>query len=386
MKKVKIFFPKNKLSPKGGPSGYLYNLNNGLRHVNDQEVEISFYKNEENIEDKEGLRNFIPDRLKQLKRAYKFGNLLKFSSKIDEDLFEYDVIHFHKTEDLYFNRHLLDRFNGKVILTSHTPCAPYKELISRLNEKDYLKNKDKFDNLVEIDEFAFDRADYIIFPCEEAEEPYYNTWKGYDKCRKKEKYLYMPTGIIPCKANIDRNDFRKKWNIPENAFLISYAGRHNKIKGYDILKELGEKILSKSQNVYFIIAGKEGPLYKLENERWIEIGWTNDPHSMIAASDLFVLPNRETYFDLILLEVLSLGTPILMSKTGGNKYFRKFKSKGLLFYNTIDEAILEIESLLKESNDYLDAAKVSNLEIFNQNFTVDKFAENYIKILKKIVG
>ena len=137
---------------------------------------------------------------------------------------------------------------------------------------------------------------------------------------KKKKHRYMPTGIVGCKAKVNREDFRKKYGIPDNAFVISYAGRHNEIKGYADLKKLGEKLLA-DKNVYFLIAGKEEPMTGLKNDHWIEVGWTNDPHSLIAASDVFVLPNHETYFDLILLEVLSLGVPVVMSRTGGNKYF-----------------------------------------------------------------
>ena len=65
----------------------------------------------------------------------------------------------------------------------------------------------------------------------------------------------------------------------------------------------------------------------LKTDHWIEVGWTNDPHSLIAASDVFVLPNHETYFDLILLEVLSLGVPVVMSRTGGNKFFEQFNNR-----------------------------------------------------------
>ena len=92
-------------------------------------------------------------------------------------------------------------------------------------------------------------------------------------------------------VKVNREDFRKKYGIPDNAFVISYAGRHNEIKGYADLKRLGEKLLA-DKNVYFLIAGKEEPMTGLKNDHWIEVGWTNDPHSLIAASDVFVLPNH----------------------------------------------------------------------------------------------
>ena len=89
----------------------------------------------------------------------------------------------------------------------------------------------------------------------------------------------MPTGIVGCKAKVNREDFRKKYGIPDNAFVISYAGRHNEIKGYADLKRLGEKLLA-DKNVYFLIAGKEEPMTGLKNDHWIEVGWTNDPQDV----------------------------------------------------------------------------------------------------------
>ena len=195
----------------------------------------------------------------------------------------------------------------------------------------------------------------------------------------------MPTGIVGCKAKVNREDFRKKYGIPDNAFVISYAGRHNEIKGYADLKRLGEKLLA-DKNVYFLIAGKEEPMTGLKNDHWIEVGWTNDPHSLIAASDVFVLPNHETYFDLILLEVLSLGVPVVMSRTGGNKYFEQFKQTGIKFYDTLEEAQDRILDIKKMPVDELCDAKAGIIEMFNNEFTVEKFAKNYINIISEIAA
>lgn len=385
LKKVMIYYPERKLAPKGGPAGYLYNLKDGLKKVMFDDLEIAFYSSAPvELEENQSLRNRVPDRLKEIRRAYKFANYLKRSIPVDESLFIYDAIHFHKTEDVYLNRKLLERYTGKVILTSHTPCVPYQEIIGRLNPKDYSFFKKKIDGLVEMDRYAFERADNIIFPCEEAEEPYYNTWPQYAQIRNAEKYRYIPTGIMGCTARETRTDYRKKYNIPEDAFVIAYAGRHNEIKGYGDLKEIG-KVLLKDEDVYFLIAGKEGPFYKLEEERWIEVGWTKDPHSLIAASDVFVLPNKETYFDLILLEVLSLGIPVVMSATGGNKYFRKFGLEGLQLYNSCEEACQELKQLKRMDREERRELGRSLVEVFNEWFTVKKFAGNYVETIKKIV-
>ena len=105
---------------------------------------------------------------------------------------------------------------------------------------------------------------------------------------------------------------------------------------------------------------------------------------MIAASDVFLLPNRETYFDLILLEVLSLGVPVVLSNTGGNKYFKKFQTKGLLFYSTLDEARENLRYLKSLSREARTAAGKELSELFQKHFSVEPFTRKYLEIVAAI--
>ena len=235
------------------------------------------------------------------------------------------------------------------------------------------------------DEYAFNRADYIHFPAKEAEECYYNTWKKYKKIHEKnsKKYIYIPTGIGPIRVNSDKQEIREKYNIPADAFVISYVGRHNEVKGYANLKEIAEKVFKQEDNIYFLIGGKEEPLKGLNNPRWIEVGWTNKPHDLINCSDLFILPNMETYFDLIMLEVLSVGKTMLVTDTGGNKYFKKFKESGIFYYEygNIEEAIKQIEKIKKKN---LKELELLNKKIVKENFTISIFADKYIEMIENL--
>jgi glycosyltransferase involved in cell wall biosynthesis len=376
--------PESKLSPKGGQEGYLYNLREGLRKTSSDEVEISFYNNApKRFEDNSKLKSMVPKRVLDFRRALNDTRIINKRFAVDEELHKYDMIHFHWTEEMYMNRDFLKDYKGKVILTSHSPCVYYKEKIGKLRPSDYKLFKKKIDKMEEMDIYAFERADYVIFPCEDAEEPYFHTWDKYEEIRKKPKYYYMPTGIIPCSAKRSREDVRKEYNIPEDAFLVSYAGRHNEIKGYADLKKIGCEML-KDKDVYFIIAGREGPIYRLNHDRWIEVGWTNDPHSLIAASDVFVLPNHETYFDLILLEVISLGVPVVLSETGGNKFFKKYNSGGFIFYKTVEQAVENLKKLKNLNPEQRELLGKDVKRIFDEDFTVETFAKNYIETINKI--
>lgn len=392
---VLIYKDINMLKPIGGPNGYVYNLKKGLDELKIENIEFinSTYIQKENRVHvilkniKNLLPNFIKTNINNIRHYKSIMNGKKENNNIEFN--NYKFIHFHSTFDMYSVKDTLVNYKGKVILTSHSPKPAYQEVIDSCIDKYTINSiKEKYNNLAQVDEYAFNRADYIIFPCEEAEEPYYNQWDKYKSIKEenKTKYRYIPTGIIECKAKVSKDEIRERYNIPSDAFLISYVGRHNEVKGYDRLKEIATKILKDNKDIYFIIAGKEEPLYKIENEKWIEVGWTNDPHSIIGASDLFILPNRETYFDLILLEVMSLGVPILASYTGGNKYFKKYENSGMEFFENEEDAINKIINFSQLSKNEIENIGNKNKKIYEQDFNEEKFAKNYIELIETLKG
>ena len=148
------------------------------------------------------------------------------------------------------------------------------------------------------------------------------------------------------------------------------------------MKKIGEKVLELIPNAYFLIAGVEDPIKGLKNDHWIEVGWTNDPHSLMAAADIFVLPNRETYFDLIMLEALSLGTIVVASNTGGNKHF--VNDKGVFLYDDISKAVDIILNIWKMSPKEKNELNESNKKVFENQYDIAVFANNYVKLLQNL--
>ena len=390
--KVLIFMSESDLKPTGWPNWYLYNLNEGLSKINDEDVEISFLPKID-----EWREHWLISKIKSF--ILKLGSKYSYIWKIVEyvcaikmvinsgkytttDFSKYDIIHFHHTLLYYLCRNDLKNYKGKVILTSHSPMPFFKEYM-----EDHWINKNLNFLLEKIDIYAFNNADYILFPCKEAEECYYNQWDKYKKLHEnnKKKYVYLPTWLIPVNIKESKQDLRIKYSIDDNYFVLCYVGRHNEVKWYDNLRELGQNYLEKNKNANFLIAWKEEPLKWLNNERWREIWRTNKPYEIIKVSDVFILPNKETYFDLILLEVLSLWKPIVLTRTWWNKYFEKFKDSGLFFYDYNNQE--EFNFILdKLSHEDLDEIGMKNRKIFEEYFSSDKFATNYVQLYKGIIS
>jgi len=393
MKKVLIFHRLDMLKPTGGPNGYLFSLKKGLDSIVNTELSIDFLPAGNQVamvkETAKTSKNVLIKLLLKIYRRMKHIkinlSLLHKKKTSPVDFNYYDAVHFHTTRDIYLYRDQLKDYGGKVILTSHSPQPLSNEYIESSSSLELKVFGKKYRSLIEMDEFAFERADYIVFPCEYADEPYGHEWEKYKeiKQRKKDNYRYVLTGTVPANVKRTREEVRKEVNIPEDAFVVCYVGRHNEIKGYDRLKNVGKQLLEKNPNLYVLVAGNIGPLEPVKHERWIEIGWTSEPHSYIAAADVFVLPNKETYFDLVMLEVLSIGVPVVASKTGGNKYFSK--SEGVNLFESEEECINLLEAIMDQTTEERRKLGLANKKEYEENFTTDIFARNYINMLQDIL-
>lgn len=390
VKQILIYMRRPLLKPVGGPIGYNYNLSlrlqekgvTNIHYIESSKGDVSGFNQKVRNLKIGWLRNVITIA-KSFYRKFKL--LYGFSHKAMVDLNQFDIVHFQSTMDLFDCRDSLKHYKGKVVLTSHSPTVFWKEMFAMLTPWEQKHMRWFYKNLKKMDTYAFYRADYIVFPCESAEEPYFNSWPKYKEIHdcKKNCYRYVLSGINDVYVKETKETVRQRYGIPMDAFVVSYVGRHNEIKGYDILKNLGEKLLQ-DEKVWILVAGREGPLYRIQHSRWIEIGWTTDPHSPIAASDVFVLPNRETYFDLVMLELLALGQIVVASYTGGNKYFENLQPNGILLYKSQEEALAMIEKISKMSNDEKALLKKYNRTLYEKYFTASIFADNYIEMINSL--
>lgn len=395
MKKILIWnsFPLKERN--GGPPTYLYNLKKGFKDISDPNISITFLDEIINLNQLENntnrnavIKRLIPkivvNNLRLLLYIFRLRkSQYNFSSV---DINNFDAIHFHLSIDLYKNVKLLRNYKGKVLLTSHSPQPSWIETIEETYKtplsKTLLFIKKKIEKC---DVFGFQHADLIVFPCEEALEPYL-TWNKFKEIHTKLKYEYVLSGIPKASFEIDRETIRQQLKIPSDSIVISYIGRHTQVKGYDLLCQLGERILKDYPNVYFIIAGKEEPLKGINHSNWIEIGWTNDPHSYVNSSDIFILPNRQTYFDLVLLEVFSLGKPVVLSNTGGNNHFKKYRNIGIKYFdnNSLTSLYNEVKLLINKA-DSLPQMGHLNQDFFYSYFSNEAFATNYYNLYKRYI-
>ncbi len=400
----------------GGPSGYLYNIHEYLKEhpndnicflsdllpVSDSDVTSNNDTNEDNITPKRKksiwqktlsilelfprLKNIVT---KTIDYTYRLYHLKWPSVENYINLDEFDFIHFHFLIHVKQFKNTYPDYRGRTIVTSHTPCPWTYETIDADPSIRYLRSI-----MIRQECRLYRTADYLMFPCKQAKEPYeHNRHIKSTLNRMESRTFYVPTSIIHYPENSLEIPKRSKFNIPESAFIVAFFGRHSLIKGYDILKKIAEDAFEKIPNLYFLCAGG-GDIKPLNHPRWIELGYISNVKEIMQICDMYVLPNRETYFDLVVLECLRAGLPLSVSNTGGNKYFKTLASnetQGISYFDISrpEEAVNQIEhfyTLKKTDGNIYNNLRDSNVTLYNNHFTLGKYIESYIISLTSILN
>lgn len=195
-----------------------------------------------------------------------------------------------------------------------------------------------------------DKADLIVVP------------SVYFEKLVKEKYGQNLSTFISPSGGVDTNLFKPKdREITEGKFVLSYVGRIDKEKGWDLLLYAIYELQKKIPNISLIMVGSGdqddlakkmiqnlqlnnvvNKLGMLPQEKLVDI--YND-------SDVFIFPSTRDgeSLGLVGIEAMSCGTPVIGSDFGGISTYLENGSNGYLFkpgdIETLKEAILRFKNL-----------------------------------------
>jgi glycosyltransferase involved in cell wall biosynthesis len=144
-----------------------------------------------------------------------------------------------------------------------------------------------------------------------------------------EKVRAIPYGLDldklnPLKHNKIEN--RRKFNLPEDAFIIGLIGRIEHTKGQDIaVKAFAEANLPNSKLVicgniafqdYFDNCFKSADELGIK-DKVIYLPFTKDVPELMNSFDVFILPSKKEAFGLVVVEAMASGLPVVGSSSGG---------------------------------------------------------------------
>lgn len=259
----------------------------------------------------------------------------------------YKYIFFHEVFSLGSCLSLINR-NQTVILQSHSPELPSEELA-----KDGA-NRELVELVAKLEQQAFSRANLIVLPNK-------NVTPIYDALiSDKGKVRYILSGCAKPK------DVR---NYPLQTETVNFLfiGRRNEVKGYDILMEAFRQARSKRADIRLLLVGK-GEL--CQEPGVIDIGFSSTPLNWINSVDYVVNTNRRSYFDLSVMETISIGVPIILSNTDGHKYYQG-KSDWIKLFDTKEQLVqlfMSSGKTKKNENIANDIKTVYNTELTDERY------------------
>lgn len=143
---------------------------------------------------------------------------------------------------------------------------------------------------------------------------------------------------LPPPEEPTRREARKKWQVPEEAPVLSMLANLRAAKGYPDLIEAMVLLKEKYPNVICLCAGRddsEGAIPALARERGVEgnmrwLGFVTDAQSVLDASDLAVLSSHWEGCPVNLLEAMRAGMASVSTRVGGIPELVESGVQGLL--------------------------------------------------------
>jgi len=383
----------------GGPSTYLWNLRMGICRLGTEIGNLVAFAVPETVERSDRVMTRIRMSAARFARwgvamfpelwweAYSAYVKHKVARRVErlvvlyrEVLRHSTFVHAHSVLDAYTLRRLV---HIPMILTVHTP-EPLDKEIGYLLERRYGSASEKLLRwIAHAEREAFQMAYALFYPSKEATEAHLTALPWLEEVFSNKKVYFILTGVPAMKRYPSAEKLREQLGVGDAIFVL-YVGRYNTIKGFDLYIEIFRRL----QGHPFVFGSLgRGDIQAPKAPGFIDLGWVDDPSPFMSAADLLVLPSRMSYFDLVGLEAMSLGLPILASAVGGNKTLAQY-SRGVVLFKSGDadagaRALLDVA---QAGRSWLRELGVANARAYQDHFTLEKFAKRYLDAVLEVLN
>ena len=192
-------------------------------------------------------------------------------------------------------------------------------------------------------------------------------------------------------SGVEKIKYRKKYEIPENAFVIGSVGRLARIKNYLQMVSICNSL--KLDNTFFVIAGdgqernnieREIKRFGLEN-RFKLLGEQPFINEVLSTFDLFINTSHYEGISYTILEAMSKGIPVIASSVGGNPEIVQNGITGYLIQkNREEDYIYAIERLKKDEKLRGKMSEMSRHYV-EQNFSLNNMVGEYEDVYLSVI-
>jgi len=192
-----------------------------------------------------------------------------------------------------------------------------KKLVIHVHATEYDRSGENVNTVVfEIEKYGMYNADKIIAVSELTKQTIINKYSI-----APEKVSVVHNAVVPIEAAANR--FQK--NINEK--IVTFLGRITFQKGPEYFVEAAYKVLQKTDNVRFVMAGSGDLFYRMirraaelkiaDKFHFTDFLKGDDVEHMFAISDVYVMPSVSEPFGISPLEAMRSNVPVIISKQSG---------------------------------------------------------------------
>jgi glycosyltransferase involved in cell wall biosynthesis len=183
---------------------------------------------------------------------------------------------------------------------------------------------------------------------------------------------------------------RKSMNTPDDAFVISSAGRFVHRKGMDMLI----RSVAALDNAWLWLVGDGRELDNLKtlarqvglNDRLRFTGWQSEPAPFLAASDVFCMPSRHEPLGNVVLEAWKLGLPVVSTRSEGPSWFMRDGENGLLVGIDDVDAMTQAFRRLRSEKGLSDQIIKGGTSSIDNEFSKKVITDQYIDLFSGKTG
>ncbi|MFX0196932.1 MAG: glycosyltransferase family 4 protein [Candidatus Hodarchaeota archaeon] len=209
-----------------------------------------------------------------------------------------------------------------------------------------------------------------------------------------EKIEVIYTGIEVQNGKYIHRDKVKVFGFENNTPTVGFLGELSERKGILSLVDAASLIREKFPQIRFVIAGRDGGVSDLLCKRLREkqldsafrfLGFRTDALSVIASSDIFVLPSLADPFPVVLLEAMHMGKPVVATRSGGAAEMVVDGETGVLVPVNDPSAMARAIVSLLENPKRMELMGQQAKERVRTVFSYEKYIKNFECVLDEVV-
>lgn len=243
-----------------------------------------------------------------------------------------------------------------------------------------------------IEKTGYKKAEYVSFSSRGSLDTLIADRKDLKELLDNKEVKILYTGIkTPFKKSVESRNFTTSSNLP---IKLLFVGRLVEDKGFDLVLEAAKILNNQGYNFEVSIVGY-GDIGQIKeflnknnlNSRVFLLGVL--PHDKVLESmmghDVLVAPHRRSVFDLVMLEAMHVGLPIISTAVGGNVELITSKNQGILVEpNNVNELVDGLKLIIDDQSLRLSLA-VNAQKYAEDFFSEEAMFERYKNFFKDII-